>query len=254
MVGGFAMFRRRVLRGCQERLIDCKLKAKRENLRWSRSTPLLAPSPFSRSLKFDCIPSHLISLYAANTLLYFKSSHFIAQPQTMCINPYADAMHKPINPSKTLYKLNDSQCTYIPCAPVPLCTARSSLSLTTALLTPSTNPFGPQHTTALSPRACSNDLRMILRGVGRPANSAISGCIRSFFVDNPAIESWDEERESCLGAASESTPQQHGFASLLISSSSSMLAVQQHVAVAPHAPSPASDSAFDSISWMFVST
>ena len=51
---------------------------------------------------------------------------------------------------------NPSSQRYIPWAPVPLCTARSSLRLTTLLLTSSFNPLGPQTTTALSPRACSS--------------------------------------------------------------------------------------------------
>src|SRR6266536_2468356 len=59
---------------------------------------------------------------------------------------------------------------YMPCAPVPLCTARSSLIVTTAFLVHCTKPGGPQTTTAISPRAISAVFLMILETCGRPDN------------------------------------------------------------------------------------
>src|ERR1700712_3130512 len=61
----------------------------------------------------------------------------------------------------------------MPCAPVPLCTARSSLNATTLCLTSATSPCGPQTTTALSPSACSSVLRITLWHCGRPLMTAM---------------------------------------------------------------------------------
>ena len=81
----------------------------------------------------------------------------------------------------------------MPCAPVPLCTARSSLNEQTSCFTSATKPCGPHTTTADSPHACSSDLRMISRGFGLPEKTRTEGCISGLgWGLDAADDDWDE--------------------------------------------------------------
>src|SRR5579862_4128630 len=83
-------------------------------------------------------------------------------PEILCV--HVDLYH-----CQLLVRLLDVDTSeFTPCAPVPLCTARSSLRVTTASLTTSTRLLGPQTTIALSPYASSSSFRMMFRQLGRP--------------------------------------------------------------------------------------
>ena len=129
----------------------------------------------------------------------------------------------------------------MPWAPVPLCTARSSLSEQTSYFTSVMRLRGPHTTTADSPRACSSDFRIISRAFGRPEKTDIEEWRRGFglVLEDGVEDILDMRRGEGFSMAFE--PQQQGGDMVSGDKVSSTVVVQQHVWSVPHASSFAFD-------------